>query len=305
MDWRLLEHYAAELAARLAPCGVRLRRSRRLANGLQLEFESAGTACRVNLYHSDRKGFTLVPSGGDAALISRVTGSGGAAPRETPKGTWTGSDEAGKGDYLGPLVVCAVYCDEASAGTLLDLGAVDSKTLPARAAREVSDGLEDFLGSAFERTVVDPAEYNRMFDALRMKGMNSNHLLASIHGGAIRALMDRGFRPDRLVVDMFCSRKQLVPFLPPSESLLELRTGAEDDPAVAAASVIARAGYLDGLDALSREFGTVLVPGAGARADSAASELVASNGPEALPRCAKLHFRNTHKVLAEGFPDLT
>jgi ribonuclease HIII len=305
MDLRLLERYAGELAARLAPVGVRLRGSRRLANGLQLEFVSGGSACRVNLYHSERKGFSLVPSGGDAVLSARVTGAGGAAPRGSPRGTWTGSDEAGKGDYLGPLVVCAVYCDEGSAGTLHDLGAVDSKILTARAALEVSAGLEDFLGSAFERAVVGPAEYNGMFDALRMRGMNSNHLLASIHGGAIRALLERGFTPDRFVVDMFCSREQLVPFLPPSESFLELRTGAEDDPAVAAASVLARAGYLEGLAALGREFGTVLVPGAGSEADAAASDLVASNGPEALAKCAKLHFRNTHKVLAEGFHDLT
>ena len=41
-----------------------------------------------------------------------------------------GSDESGKGDYFGPLVVAAVYVDEQTEAQLLALGVRDSKLLP-------------------------------------------------------------------------------------------------------------------------------------------------------------------------------
>ena len=46
-----------------------------------------------------------------------------------PGELWAGSDESGKGDYLGPLCVAAVILDEIGAKKLLALGVRDSKTL--------------------------------------------------------------------------------------------------------------------------------------------------------------------------------
>ena len=118
-------------------------------------------------------------------------------------------------------------------------------------------------------------------------------------------LLDRGYSPQRMVVDRFCPRARLVPYLPGSDALLELRPRAEDDPAVAAASVIARHLYLESLRSLGEEFGTPLAAGAGEPADNAARKLVEIHGPEVLNSCAKKHFRNTGKVLSPELPDLT
>jgi ribonuclease HIII len=152
---------------------------------------------------------------------------------------------------------------------------------------------------------IDPPEYNLRFRELRKQGRNSMDLLAEAHGKAVATLLERGYRPDRIVIDRFCSRERLVPYLPGTDAVLELRPGAEDDPAVAAASVIARSLYLEALSSAGDELGTELVPGAGRLTDSAARRLVEIHGPEVLERCAKVHFRNTARVLSGELPDLT
>jgi ribonuclease HIII len=293
-----LQKHAAELEMRLFSTGITVTARRTLANGLQFELEAEGAVCCVNLYHSSKKGFSVTSSGGDPGLLDKVTGSGSMPlPTESP-GSWTGSDETGKGDYLGPLVVCAVFCTFSSAKKMVELGAADSKTIANRTVLILAEKIRRELGDAHAAVIIDPPEYNRRFRELRKCGRNSLDLLAEAHGKAISTLLQRGYIPDRMVVDKFCSRRRLKPYLPDTDALLELRPRAEDNPAVAAASVIARALYLDALAQLERELGAELIPGAGRQTDSVASELVRLHGPEVLEKCAKMHFRNTLKVLS-------
>ena len=297
-----LKRNAAEFETRLHSLGITVRARRTLSNGLQFELEAEGAVCRVNLYHSAERGFSVVSSGGDPWLLKQVTGSGGMPSPDVPPGSWTGSDEAGKGDYLGPLVVCAVYCTSVSAERVVELGATDSKTLSDRKILTIAGDMKRELGDAQAAVIIDPREYNRRFREFRMSGRNSLDMLAEAHGRAISTLLQRGCIPDRIVVDMFCDERRLKPYLPDTDAFLELRPHAEDDPAVAAASVIARALYLEALYRLEMELGAVLVPGAGRQTDTAASELIRLHGPEVLEKCAKIHFRNTLKVLSQ---DLT
>ena len=77
---------------------------------------------------------------------------------------------------------------------------------------------------------------------------------------------------------------------------LIMREKAEDNPAVAAGSILARARYLYRLEKLSEELGVKLIPGAGSPTDAVARELVKRHGPAVLEQAAKLHFKNTAKV---------
>jgi ribonuclease HIII len=77
---------------------------------------------------------------------------------------------------------------------------------------------------------------------------------------------------------------------------LEMRTRAEDNPAVAAASILARAAFLAGLKRLGDGIGVALAKGAGPPADQAARRVLARGGPALLARVAKMHFKNTQKV---------
>jgi ribonuclease HIII len=74
------------------------------------------------------------------------------------------------------------------------------------------------------------------------------------------------------------------------------RTKAEQNLAVAAASILARGEFLNRLAFLSRTYGVNLRPGAGAPTDEAIREFVRKNGKDKLYQVGKLHFKNTRKA---------
>ena len=79
---------------------------------------------------------------------------------------------------------------------------------------------------------------------------------------------------------------------------LEQRHKAESDIAVAAASVLAREGFLRALQRMSGDLGGTIPTGASEQVRAAAVELVRKQGPAVLLRTAKCHFRTTDQVLA-------
>ena len=77
---------------------------------------------------------------------------------------------------------------------------------------------------------------------------------------------------------------------------LEVRPKAEDDTAVAAASILARARYLEEMKNLSEEVGFEL-PRGSTHVIGAARRVVDEMGEEGLKKVAKDHFSTTEKVL--------
>ena len=82
---------------------------------------------------------------------------------------------------------------------------------------------------------------------------------------------------------------------------VEIRPRAEDNPAVAAASVLARAEFLLGLKELSSEHGVELPKGAGPPVEAVARGLFRDGGRGALAAVAKIHFKTTIKVTGSLF----
>lgn len=206
----------------------------------------------------------------------------------------TGSDEAGKGDYFGPLVVAAVRIEEADVAWLQELRAADSKTLADASVVRMAGAIERRLAHAV--VSLPPPEYNRRYRATP----NLNTLLAELHAEALGAI--EGREPNEpIVVDRFAAEEVLLSAL----RARGVRTGqvvqvprAESHAAVAAASILARAAFLEGLAACARECATELPKGAGTAVDAAARRVVAIGGKALLERVAKLHFKNTARVLA-------
>ena len=79
---------------------------------------------------------------------------------------------------------------------------------------------------------------------------------------------------------------------------LRMRTKAEEDPVVAAASVVARAEYVRQMHTLSKQFGDKLQKGAGPLVKEQANQIIAKFGARALGNFAKLHFRTAYEVVA-------
>jgi ribonuclease HIII len=204
-----------------------------------------------------------------------------------------GTDEAGKGDYFGPLVVAGVrlVLGEDLTRKLREIGVRDSKTLSIPGARELAQRILESVGTGNAGVVVlQPQEY----EARRRATGDINKLLAEIN---VQVFEELGAGAELFVVDEFAkaARSYIEPRLPP-EVRLEVRPRAEDDVAVAAASVLARARYLEEMEVLSEEVGFELPRGA-THVLGAARRIVAEWGEEGLAKVAKVHFSTTARVL--------
>jgi len=83
--------------------------------------------------------------------------------------------------------------------------------------------------------------------------------------------------------------------------VVQARLKAEEDIAVAAASILARDEFVSRLAKLEKEFGLTLPKGASAAVDAAAREFVAKHGADNLRKVAKMHFRTAYR--AQGLPE--
>ena len=208
-------------------------------------------------------------------------------------GGWIGTDEAGKGDYFGPLVVAAVYVHEQTATLLRQAGVRDSKTLSDKRIGE--------LAAEIRRTcpvrivAVGPERYNALYADMK----NLNRLLAWAHARAIEDLLGE-VDCERVISDQFADERVLRRAMQAKGKLvhLEQRHRAETDIAVAAASIVARGEFVGRLARLSQQVGIELAKGAGPPVLAAAKRYVTTHGAAALGKVAKLHFRTTQQVIA-------
>ena len=205
--------------------------------------------------------------------------------------TMVGSDESGKGDYFGPLVVCAVRLEPEQSEAMLGGPVRDSKQINDDACRRLGAALRASVPHAVVQ--LSPLEYN----AAHARYKNLNPLLADLHAKAIRQVCAPGMR---VLVDQFANAKLMEQALAGSDVNLIQHPRAESVPAVAAASVIAREGFLNGLGELSDAFAIDLGKGAGAHVDQAARRFIALHGLGKLGNVAKLHFKNTQRVSGGG-----
>ncbi|HYA49488.1 MAG TPA: ribonuclease HIII, partial [Burkholderiales bacterium] len=159
-----------------------------------------------------------------------------------------GSDESGKGDFFGPLVVAAFFMPEGQEGALRELGVKDSKRTSDGRCREIAATLKK--GYVHSVVAVGPERYNELYGKLR----NLNRLLAWAHARAIENILER-VPAGQAVTDQFGDERFVRNALLKKGRAIELvqMPRAEEDPAVAAASILARAEFLERLRSLGRE----------------------------------------------------
>ncbi len=203
-----------------------------------------------------------------------------------------GSDESGKGDFFGPLVIAAFFMPEGQAEVLRELGVKDSKRTSDRRAEEIAETLR--RGYVCSVVAVGPEKYNELHAKLR----NLNKLLAWGHARAIENILER-VNAGKAITDQFGDERFVREALMKKGREIELvqQPRAEEDMAVAAASILARAEFLSRLRGLSRDVGMELPKGASAEVEAAAVKLVKAKGREILGKVAKVHFKTTGRVL--------
>lgn len=206
-----------------------------------------------------------------------------------------GIDESGKGDLFGPLVIAGVYVDGDLAIRLRDAGVRDSKGIGTdKKIRELAAVIRE-SGAPSELIVLGPETYNRLYAKIG----NLNRLLAWGHARIIENLCLRVPACPRALSDKFADARVLEKALMEKGRSIRLdqRTKAESDYAVAAASILAREGFVDWLDRHAGELEIPLPKGVSSKVKESAARIMATYGPQMLPMVAKMHFKTASEVL--------
>ena len=213
-----------------------------------------------------------------------------------------GVDESGKGDFFGPLVIAGVYVDPGIARKLIDAGVQDSKRIGSDTRiRTLADAIRKTSMGLFEVVLIGPAKYNELYE----KFGNLNKLLAWGHARVIENLFAK--KPDcpRSLSDQFADARLIEQSLLQHGRKIDIqqRPRAESDVAVAAASILAREGFINWLEREGKKLGMRLERGVSPAVKTAAEKLVREKGPEGLRQVAKVHFRTAHAVAPEHFAE--
>ena len=206
-----------------------------------------------------------------------------------------GIDESGKGDYFGPLVIAAVYVNAESEP--------DLRLMEVRDSKRISDGrileMAPDIRQACKHSVVaiGPQRYNELYAKIR----NLNRLLGWGHARALENLLEQ-VDCGLVIADQFGDERFVRSALLEKGKQVRLiqKPKAETELAVAAASILARAEFLLRLKRLSEDVGTSLPKGASSAVELAARMVLKKHGKDRLATIAKMHFKTTQVVLAEG-----
>ncbi|AFH49686.1 Ribonuclease HIII [Ignavibacterium album JCM 16511] len=206
---------------------------------------------------------------------------------------YIGSDESGKGDFFGPLVVTAFAFDNKIKSDLSDLNIKDSKELSDDDIRKISFKIRERFSDRISVIEIKPKRYNELYESFK----NLNSILIWAHTKAIGELLKK-FNYTNLVIDKFCNedliRTELNKKL--NNYNLLLTEKAERFNGVAIASIIARERLLFWFERKSAELKLELPLGASEKVNNVASHIKEKFGNEVLSELIKFHFKNFKNI---------
>lgn len=227
----------------------------------------------------------------EAAEVSKTVKE--YAPIEV-SGTRIGTDEVGKGDYFGPLVIGGVIADEAQVKQLQALGVKDSKALSDTTIKNLAVKIRRVLkDSQWQVIVIGPLRYNM----LRKEMGNVNGILGWGHARAIENLLASNPKCPTAVADQFGDQSYIEKALMRQGKQVDLiqTPKAEREVTVAAASILARSEFIDRMREMSESFG-LQFPKGSTDVIATAEQFVLTHGSRALLNVAKVHFSITEKI---------
>ena len=295
-----------------------ITREKDINYGHQFVVELCQAKLTLNIYNG-KKGLTYVFSG-DSALEKKVrellgegrqgtAGVGGSADcgdvaasaagaEALPRGKWAGSDESGKGDFFGPLVVSAVVVDDGTAAKLAAAGVKDCKLLSDKKILELEETIK---ANVIDFSVLElkPKVYNMRYAQVTAQGGKLNQLLGYGHVAALSQVLARHSDCHAALIDQFTTStvnvRELTKRFP--QCIVKQQPKAESNLAVAAASVLARARFLRTMAELAAAAGEAALPkGGGESATACARKLAGKLGKDELANYVKLHFANYSRI---------
>ena len=234
-------------------------------------------------------------------LEPEVTGAAKLGYDEVLHPDWfeshAGLDESGKGDFFGPVVAATVIADKPAIESWIKAGVKDSKRIAELQIIKLDKIIRETRGVVVRTWYCGMPKYNELMARPRA---NLNLLLAWMHASALKEALAQKPVPWGLL-DQFTEQPLVQRELAKKgveKFELKMRTKAEEDPVVAAASVVARAEFQRQIGMLSKKFGERLQKGAGPLVKEQGARIIEKFGARALGEFAKLHFRTAYEVVS-------
>ena len=206
---------------------------------------------------------------------------------------YVGTDESGKGDYFGPLVIAAVYINDKTKNELENIGVKDSKLISDNIIKILESKIKKIIGNNFEIIQINPEKYNQLYESFR----NLNKIMAWAHSKAIENILSK-LKCSNVISDKFGNEKLIKDELKKKNIEVNLyqTTKGERFTAVAAASILARAKVVDWFNIKSREVGFDLSKGGGESVSLAAKRVRHQFDDKYLMKLIKFHFKNSKNI---------
>jgi ribonuclease HIII len=206
---------------------------------------------------------------------------------------YIGTDESGKGDYFGPLVVAAVYSNDITKLQLENAGVKDSKLLSDSAIKDLEKKIKKIVANNFDIVIINPEKYNLLYESFG----NLNKLLGWAHSKAIENLAAK-VKCNNVISDKFGDERIIKDELFKKNIALNLyqTPRAEKYIAVAAASILARAKVIAWFELKNKELKTKISKGAGTQVTGEAKLILAQFGQENLRKMIKFHFKISKNI---------
>lgn len=207
-----------------------------------------------------------------------------------------GSDEAGSGDYFGPLTVCSAYVSKKNVQILKALGVDDSKRLTDAKIIELAEQLVTFIPHSL--LTMNNDKYNEK----QQVGWSQVKMKAVLHNEAIKNVTQKidTEELDYIVIDQFAEagvyKRYALSELPFNSKTKFETKGESKSIAIAAASIISRYSFVKHMDNLSRSVKMEIPKGASNKVDLTAAKLIERRGIAYLDSISKKHFANRQKA---------
>lgn len=165
-----------------------------------------------------------------------------------------GSDETGKGEWYGPLVITAVCTSHEENLKLKEIGVTDSKKLSRKNILDLYCEIEK-LNIKQESIVLTPFSYNKLYAKFKSEGKNLNHLLAYLHSKVITNLLSQINTTNVLVIIDKFDYKKMNEYLDVNKNIKIIQeTNGERFIPVATSSIIAKYHYEKRLKEIEKRY---------------------------------------------------
>lgn len=210
---------------------------------------------------------------------------------ETNEEKYIGTDESGKGDFFGPLIIAGVQADKNCKQKFIELGIKDSKKLDDKKILQLANIIK--ANAVHSVVVITPSKYNELY----AKFNNLNKLLAWGHARAIENILEKSpcnyaladkFGDESLIKNALMQKGKNI--------ILNQMVRAEADITVAAASVLARAEFVKRMQEMGNKYNLPFSKGVSENVKEQAKKFVETYSKERLKEVAKMHFKTAKEI---------